>query len=402
MKLIRNLAPLALSALLLAACGGGDPYVPGSGSPAGAPTTKGNFTALISFGTSASDAGSYSPATAIPNIGTIGGKFTTNSATGTVWVENFAASLGLIITPAEVGFNGQSLKCPAATVNAALAGTCTAYGQGGARITDPNGVGHDPVTGAGALTVPVTQQIDNHLASATFGGKFNATDLIFVEGGLNDLFVQMQIFGAAAVQIQTLAATGAISVDEANRRLFDAQTTAQAAMKQAGLELAAAVRNKILAKGGKYVAVATMPDLGNTPFGNSPQVGAAKSVVTALSATFNVWLREGLTNQPVQILDLFDFYNTVVANPATYGMTNVTSPACDAAKISTITGGQVTSGSSLFCNSTPGVIYNTLVTAPVQASATTWLFADDVHPTTGGHKLLSDIATEKLKAFGWI
>ena len=92
------------SLLLLAACGGGDPYVPGSGSPAGAPTTKGNFTALISFGTSASDAGSYTPATAIPNIGTIGGKFTTNSPTGTVWVENFATSLGLVITPAEVGF----------------------------------------------------------------------------------------------------------------------------------------------------------------------------------------------------------------------------------------------------------------------------------------------------------
>ena len=170
----------------------------------------------------------------------------------------------------------------------------------------------------------------------------------------------------------------------------------------AGLELAAAVRDKILAKGGKYVAVATMPDLGNTPFGNSAQVGAAKPVLTALSATFNVWLREGLTNQPVQILDLFDFFNTVVANPTTYGMTNVTSPACDVAKISTITGGQVATGSSLFCNSTPGAIYNTLVTAPVAASATTWLFADDVHPTTGGHKLLSDVATEKLKAFGWI
>ena len=210
MKLIRNLAPLALSALLLAACGGGDPYVPGSGSPAGAPTSKGNFTAIVSFGTSPSDLGTYTPATAIPNIGTIGGKFTTNSATGTVWVENFAASIGVIITPAEVGFNGQSVKCPAAA-NPALVRTCTGYAQGGARVTDPNGVGHDPVSGLGALTVPVTQQIDNHLANPTFGGRFSDTDLIFVEGGLNDLFVQMQIFGAAVFMASCAAVCAAKS-----------------------------------------------------------------------------------------------------------------------------------------------------------------------------------------------
>lgn len=64
MKLFRSLAPLALAAALLAACGGGDPDVPGSGSPSGAPTTKGNFTAFISFGDSLSDVGSYSPAPA--------------------------------------------------------------------------------------------------------------------------------------------------------------------------------------------------------------------------------------------------------------------------------------------------------------------------------------------------
>ena len=59
MKLFRSLAPLALAAALLAACGGGDPDVPGSGSPCGAPTT-GNFTAaFISFGDSLSDVGSY-------------------------------------------------------------------------------------------------------------------------------------------------------------------------------------------------------------------------------------------------------------------------------------------------------------------------------------------------------
>ena len=81
MKQIRSWAPSALVSLLLAACGGGDPTVPGSGSPAGAPTTKGTFTAVVSFGDSLSDVGTYTPATAIPGTSPpiyLGGKFTTN------------------------------------------------------------------------------------------------------------------------------------------------------------------------------------------------------------------------------------------------------------------------------------------------------------------------------------
>ena len=46
-------------------------------------------------------------------------------------------------------------------------------------------------------------------------------------------------------------------------------------------------------------------------------------------------------------------------------------------------GGAVTDGTSLFCNATPGVPYNGLRAG---ADVDTWLFADSVHPTTGGHK----------------
>ena len=61
MKQIRSWVPSALVSLLLVACGGGDPTVPGSGSPSGAPTTKGAFTAVVSFGDSLLDVGAYSP-----------------------------------------------------------------------------------------------------------------------------------------------------------------------------------------------------------------------------------------------------------------------------------------------------------------------------------------------------
>ena len=387
-----------VAAALLAACGGGDPDVPGTTPPAGAPTTPGTFTAVVSFGDSLSDVGSYAPATSLTGNGQapyFGGKFTTNGGTtgtnGTVWVENLATTLGLIVTPAEVGFAGSSVKCPAAA-NPALAGTCTAYGQGGARVTDPNGIGKT----SGALTVPVVTQIANHLARFT---SFKDSDLILVYAGNNDVFTQFGAFAAAAAQIQAQAGAGAITPDEANRQLFAAQTVAQGEMKKAALELAALVRTQILANGGKYVAVMTLSDIADTPFGNSPQVAPARSVLTDLSLIFNLWLRDGLAGAPVQIIDAYALFKAGYTNPGAYGILNNTVPACDAAKIQAITSGAVTDGSSLFCNSTPGAPYNGLRTG---ADVTTWQFADSVHPTTGGHKVISDAFTAQLHAFGWL
>jgi len=394
MKNIRNWMAGALGAMLLAACGGSDAPVAGSGSPAGAPTTKGTFTAVVSFGDSLSDLGTYTPATSLTGNGVapyFGGKFTTNNgSSSTVWVENLATTMGLLVTPAEVGFAGTSAPCPAAA-NPALAGTCTGYGQGGSRVTDPNGIGK---TG-GALTVPVVTQIANHLARFT---SFKASDLVLVWAGNNDVFIQFGSFSATATQIQTDVATGVISADEGNRRLFQAQTTAQYALKAAALELTALVKTQILAKGGKYVAVFTLPDSSLTPLGSSLPA-SARPVLSGLVDTFNLWLRDGLTDQPVQIIDQNLPGKDVYANPAKYGFVNNTVPACDAAKISAITGGAVTDGSSLFCNATPGAPYNGLRTG---ADVTTWQFADSVHPTTGGHKIISDYVTLQLRAFGWI
>ena len=42
MKHLRLGAVAGIALALLAACGGGEPYVPGTGSPSGAPTTKGD------------------------------------------------------------------------------------------------------------------------------------------------------------------------------------------------------------------------------------------------------------------------------------------------------------------------------------------------------------------------
>ncbi len=397
----RLTAAALLGAALLAACGGGEPTIPGSGSPAGAPTTKGVFTALVTFGDSLSDLGTYAPATSLTGNGAapyFGGKFTTNidGNLGRVWVENLATTLGVVVTPAEVGFAGSSVKCPAKLVNAALAGTCTGYGQGGSRVTDPNGIGHTTASGGtAALTVPVVSQIANHLAAFS---AFKSSDLILVWAGNNDVFAQFGAFTAAATTIQTNAALGKISADEANKQLYNAQTAAQNGMKQAALELSALVRNQILAKGGKYVAVFNLPDSSLTPFG-STLPATVKPVLTTLVDTFNLWLRDGLTDLPVQWVDQNTPGKDVYTNPAKYGLLNNTVPTCDAAKISAITGGAVTDGSSLFCNGTAGKAYNGLRAG---ADVNTWQFADGVHPTPGGHKIISDYVTLQLKTFGWI
>jgi outer membrane lipase/esterase len=395
MKTIRVLGLSLITAALLAACGGGDdPYVAGTTPTAGAPTTKGSCTSVVAFGDSLTDNGAYAPATSLTGNGQapyFGGKFTTNGASGTVWVENLATRLGLAITPAEVGFGGTSVKCPAAAISTSLAGTCTGYAQGGSRVTDPNGIGK----AGGALTVPVVKQIENHLARF---GSFKDSDLILVFAGANDVFTQFGAFTAKATQIQTAAATGQIAQDEAQRQLFAAQTAAQTEMKKAATDLSGYVKSQILAKGGKYIAVMNLPDIADTPFGKSLPA-SVQPVLTDLSLIFNLWLREGLANQPVQVVDTLSMFKDLYQNPSKYGIANVTVPACDAVKISAITSGRVADGSSLFCNATPGAPYNGLRTG---ADINTWAFADGVHPTTAGHRIFADVAYEQLKAYGWL
>ena len=141
-----------------------------------------------------------------------------------------------------------------------------------------------------------------------------------------------------------------------------------------------------------------LPDSALTPFGTTLPANV-RSVLTTLVDTFNPWLRDGLTEQPVQWTDQNAAGKDACANPAKYGLANNTVPTCDADKLSAITRGAVTDGSSLFCNGTPGAPYNGL---RIGADVNTWQFADGVHPTPGGHKVISDYVTAQLRAFGWL
>jgi phospholipase/lecithinase/hemolysin len=169
-------------------------------------------------------------------------------------------------------------------------------------------------------------------------------------------------------------------------------------MKHAAIELGGYVRDEILAKGGKYVAVWNLPNSAQTPLGQSLPA-QVRPVLTVMVDIFNLWLRDSLTGLPVQLVDANASFSDAYLNPGKYGFTNNTVPACDAAKIAAITGGAVTNGTSLFCNATPGAPFNGLRDG---ADIDTWQFADDLHPTTRGQKLISDTALESLRSYGWI
>jgi outer membrane lipase/esterase len=386
-----HISALAAAALIVAGCGGGD-------------TNSPLATRVVAFGDSLTDIGAYTPATQIP-LGQaagvppfFGGKFTTNSHTGytatsntsnaNVWVEWIAARLGVALTPAEVGFGPapNRRKCPVALSTPALAGSCTGYAQGGSRVTNPAGIGNPNGNGINGtspapMTVPMVTQVADHLAA--FGG-FSGDDIVFVFGGNNDTFVQLGLVGAAAIT----------------------PDAAVLAVQAAATELATLVKDQILANGARRVAVMTLPDASTPPAFASADANT-RGLLSSLSAAFNAALLAGLDGSAARIIDARALNAAVQASPASFGLTNVTTPACNAQIIAAVTSGRITDGSSLFCNAAPAAVFTAAGLPSLNgltpgASASTYLFADGVHPTTGGHKIFADQVWAKLKDFGWV
>ena len=152
---------------------------------------------------------------------------------------------------------------------------------------------------------------------------------------------------------------------------------------------------------------------------NPPHVLAITSALPAEGKTTtacNLAIALAQAGKSVCLVDA-DLRRPKVANylgiEPTYGLTNVTTAACNATIIGAITGGLVTDGSSLFCNASPAAQFtapppagagfpNSLNGLTPGASASTYLFADSVHPTTAVHKIFADQVWLKLKDFGWV
>ncbi|MRV73424.1 esterase [Duganella sp. FT92W] len=231
-------AVMAMAAVL-AGCSGN------SGKPsAGDQTLKVKFASQVSFGDSLNDVGTY----AVGGVKALGGgKYIINGTSGTgpefsgkIWLEHMAAQFGLPAPCAAMtGLDGDAakgFKVPVTT----YAG-CYGYGQGGARVSNPVGPGNK-LTGSalGLLTVPVAQQVKNHLAAV--GGKFKGDEIVFVMAGASDLVFNLGALSAAATAAGTSAGTTAFA-NSLISQLAAGTTNPQTAAQAIGLAMAAESAN---------------------------------------------------------------------------------------------------------------------------------------------------------------
>lgn len=213
------------------------------------------------------------------------------------------------------------------------------YAVGGARV-DEDSTNDD----LGGVAVPsLATQVDTYLSST--GGKANPNALYTVWGGANDLFA---------------VAAGA-----------DAQTTIGSAVTSQ-VSIVATLESA----GARYVLVQTIPDIGLTPSFNGSAESSAQG--TALATTYNNALFSGLKSAGLRVIpaDTFHLLQEVVADPSAYGFTNATDAAC-------------TTSSSLTCNPT------SLVSSD---AASSYVFADGVHPTNATHQVLGQYTLSILEA----
>lgn len=378
MKPIHLSAALA-AAVLVVACGGSDDKV--------------QFSSVVSFGDSLSDAGTYKVGT-IAALG--GGKFTVNGAGSSsyTWTEDLAVALG---TPAQCAARTGLLPNQPGVTGAPvtdIAG-CYNYAEGSSRVTSegsgPNGVALQAFgqQNLGFMANSLMEQMNRHLTK--IGGAYSGSELVTVNSGGNDSFMQLNGVasaaggGAAAVGagtiagwpqsvLDTVAAGGAAATNAA-------ATAAVTAMGQAGTELAGYIKTLIVAKGARYVIVRNLGNINVTPYGRTLDAGT-QGLITNMTQAFNSQLSAGLGGTAgVVILDDYAISNDAAANPAKYGYTNVTTEAC---------ANNAFAGSSIVCNSTN-----------VVAGSSQYAFSDSVHPTPYSHQKEADAAFALLVAAGW-
>ncbi len=301
--------------------------------------------AIYAFGDSLSDAGNLSVLTKLTGTepvsppyyqekyGAISGNVFSN---GPTWVQDLSTALKLgTLAPSLVG------------------GTDFAYGGAETGLTPQNA--ND--TEIQAISLP--SQILQFQAAVP---QPSANAIYTLSIGSNDL---LDILGATGLTTQQ-------------------QTT----------DVNAAVANEIAfikqlaGDGAKNLLVLNVPDLGKVPDitegivnGSNTPSAALDAEASQLAAQYNTDLDSQLTSLAsanslnVHVVDAYQLINNVVADPAPYGLTNVTSP--------------VWSGN--YTSSTSGTL-----AATGSAAQDQYLFWDHLHPTETGHQQIAAAAEVEL------
>ncbi|NJP10599.1 MAG: SGNH/GDSL hydrolase family protein [Leptolyngbyaceae cyanobacterium RU_5_1] len=137
----------------------------------------------------------------------------------------------------------------------------------------------------------------------------------------------------------------------------------------------------LVADGAKNILISNVPDLGNLPGTRQNQVVAQQ--LTALSVAHNSLLAQTLgilkpsldPSVNLVTLDVFSLLNSAIANPTSVGLTNATDS----------------------CLSPPPLLNPGTIPA-VCSNPDTYLFWDDIHPTTTGHRQVAEFAFSTLNS----
>jgi outer membrane lipase/esterase len=178
-----------------------------------------------------------------------------------------------------------------------------------------------------------------------FGGTYGANNLVTVWGGANDVF---QAIPGASVNPNPGGVMTTTGVSAANN--------------------IQGIVNSIANAGAGTILVPNLPKLSVTPqFLTSPAAGLADAGANAFNAQLLTNLKAQAALHPNTNIILMDVYAAglvVTANPTLFGFTNVTQPCFNGVSV---------------C-----------------ATPSTYFYWDGVHPTTAGHHLLAQLATESI------
>ncbi|MGF6674002.1 SGNH/GDSL hydrolase family protein [Paraburkholderia tuberum] len=328
----------AMSIVLLSACGGGGDSSGGSssGGSTAAEPPGGVKLQVVSFGDSLSDVGTYAPLASA--VG--GGRFTTNP--GQVWAQQVAQYYGDTLSAAfTIDFTHKL-----------TAQSGFGYAEGGSTVATPANQ-YDYLSDViGDIEMPVNQQLSSYLSAH---GSFNANQLVLVWVGANDVLRAGNLPAAAPI-VQAAATTLAQLVGQ------------------------------IVQNGGAHVVVINLPNIGLSPKGLASADGGAN--LTQLSQLFNATLNtalqtDGLQSKVIEV-DSYTWTNQVIGSFQANGFTvSNTGQACDPKKTPDDT--------ALLCSPATYVSAN---------ADQTYMFADDLHPTTHMHALFAQFVEQQIAHSG--
>ncbi|SDH29515.1 SGNH/GDSL hydrolase family protein [Paraburkholderia phenazinium] len=308
----------------------------GSGSGGSATPAGGINLQIVSFGDSLSDVGTYAPIASA--VG--GGRFTTNP--GQVWTQDVAQYYGNTLSAAYTIDITQKLSAQGGL----------GYAEGGATVATPANQNDFLTDVIGDVEMPVNQQVSSYL---TTYGSFNSGQLVLVWAGANDV-LRAGALPAAAQTVETAATTLAQLVGQ------------------------------VVQAGATHVVVVNLPNIGLSPKGLAQPDGGA--TFTQLSQLFNNTLNAALQANGLQAkliqIDSYTWLNQIIANFQANGFT--------------------VSNTGQACNPTTTPDDTSLLCSPatyVSANADqTYMFADDLHPTTHLHTLFAQYVEQQIASSG--